>query len=391
MPRDRARTTVLRAAGGQVDRESRVIRGLSLITRGEALGHELWIDGKFLDQVAAADVSERGLKARFTHPGLCEDGLGKNLGRVRGLRREGDQVKGDLHLAQYASKSPDGDLAGYVMDMAEEDPEACGLSIVFDRDLDGERSFREACSTEEDGFKSPDERNAKNLRHARLDRLVAADAVDTPAANPAGFFSQAFSGGGEVAARAEAALGFALGLTDIAPDPELLGIDPQRLRRFARGFFQRHGLTLHTPEAERHEEIKMDKKIAELAELRERFGSDPQFVLDQLTAKASLEAAEQAWDKRRADLAEAKAAALEAETKAKIEAAEERARQAEAKLAAGAPPARFLSDAVVSGELQSRGQDDAATEYAELGFATDEDYQAFLRADELGLVRGANL
>ena len=151
MPRNparkyRARTSLATgiAEGAQgVDREARVIRGYSVVTRGEAKGHEAWIDETFLDQVVAVgNAIDTGLKSRFTHPGLCSDGLGKFLGRTRNFRRVDGRVVGDLHFAQAGSKSPDGDLAGYVMDLADEDPDAFGASIVFYHDMGAEQEFK---------------------------------------------------------------------------------------------------------------------------------------------------------------------------------------------------------------------------------------------------------
>jgi len=51
--------------------ESGVIRGVSLCSRGEALGHYMWCDSVFLDQITAAGKSHaKRLKSRFTHPDL---------------------------------------------------------------------------------------------------------------------------------------------------------------------------------------------------------------------------------------------------------------------------------------------------------------------------------
>ena len=57
----------------------------------------------------------------YTHPGLSADGLGKFLGRIHKLRREGDKVYGDLHLSALAFKSPtDGNLGDYILERAVE-------------------------------------------------------------------------------------------------------------------------------------------------------------------------------------------------------------------------------------------------------------------------------
>lgn len=235
-------------AGPVVDREKRLIRGCSLIARGEALGHGFWIDSEFIDQTVADGQAAgvKGVKARFTHPGLCADGLGKYLGRWRNHRRDGDKCRADLHLAESASRAPDGDLAAYVMDLAEEDPEAFGASIVFDHDLAAEDEFwsEHQVLDEELGrmvFKSPDGDNAHNLMHARLAKLRNADVVDEPAANPDGLFGR----GGDLAARAERFLDWLITGEGEAPELEpAFGVSADRAREFLMSYLDRRSVRL---------------------------------------------------------------------------------------------------------------------------------------------------
>lgn len=230
-----------------------VIYGYSVITEGEALGHSMWIDKEFLNQVATAgNEKPAGLKSRFTHPGLSGDGLGKAIGKSKNFRVKGNQVFADLHFFESAHELPElGDAAGYLMGMAEEAPEDFGTSIVFDPDVKAEREFIAANGgkvvEDDEGthygkFQSPDKKNKKNFRHARLASLNASDVVDEPAANPHGMFSAGFLPGSELAARAEAVLSFAFGLTDEAPDELAAGPHPERARVFVQGFLERHGL-----------------------------------------------------------------------------------------------------------------------------------------------------
>jgi hypothetical protein len=122
----------------QIDRDggtagAGLISGVSLATRGEALGHGMWMDLEAISQVATfANAGEAGLKSRFTHPGMSSDGLGRHLGRIQETEVMGDQAIGNLHLAMLSHNTPEGDLADYVMDLADEDPQAAGLSIVFE-------------------------------------------------------------------------------------------------------------------------------------------------------------------------------------------------------------------------------------------------------------------
>jgi hypothetical protein len=222
-----------------------IIRGMAILTRGEALGHRLWCDRVMLQQVCdAINASERGIKARFTHPDLSGDGLGKSTGRVKNASVDGDVVRGDLHFSQAAHQTPDGDLAGYVMLLAMEDPEAFGNSIAFDEDFVEEDKFR-AQHSEADGegypeFKSPDPQNIHNYLHARVAALRAVDAVDDPAANPNGLFHR----GDEIARDAERLLAWTLGLSSQKPQLVSLDLDPDRAAGFIQRFLARHQLTL---------------------------------------------------------------------------------------------------------------------------------------------------
>lgn len=239
------RSDVNRQAPASVDRgggmfEAGVIRGVSAITRGEALGHGMWIDEAMLEQTAKALASKPdGVKVRFTHPGMSSDGLGKLLGRFTGGELVGNQVFGDLHFLGSAHKTPDGDLAGYVMDLAEESPDLFGTSIVFERDLAAEEAFSMEYSEEGD-FRSPDPMNTQGLPHARLADLKAVDAVDSPAANPEGLFS---SEGATMLAEFSTLMGYALGIVENTPEvPEWLPVHPERIRGFTQRYFREHGL-----------------------------------------------------------------------------------------------------------------------------------------------------
>jgi len=251
-----------------------IIRGMAVITAGEAKGHGVWIDQEFLGQVAdAMNGKTLGAKSRFTHPGLSSDGTGKFLGRAFDAKVDGNQVRADLHFSRAAHETPDGDLADYVMSLAVDDPQAFGTSIVFVHDQTAEAEFKEQ-HTDDDGiFSSPDPLNADNLQHARLKSIRAVDVVDEPAANPAGLFHQ----GHEIAADAEALVAFSLGLTDERPEMVALEIDPGRVAGFVERFLQRHSLELNRkdeamPEIQNEagtEVAEVENEVAEVAEVVE--------------------------------------------------------------------------------------------------------------------------
>jgi hypothetical protein len=215
-----------------------MIESVSVITRGEALGHDLWIDASFLEDVRD-EINAGGIKARFTHPGLSSDGIGTKLGRFYDAEIIGDQVYADLHFQEAATKTPDGDLADYVMTLAEETPEDFGLSIVFEHDVqDMERLTDE--NTVNGRFISPDEDNKNNYEHARLAALRAADVVDTPAANPDGLFQR----GQDFAQDAEDFCQYIFGLSDAKPAASAFGVDADRAKQFIARFSERHNLNI---------------------------------------------------------------------------------------------------------------------------------------------------
>ena len=239
------RTPVSRGGEPRVEREggyrgAGLIRGVSVITKGEALGHGLWIDDVTLAQVTEAiNAGRYGIKSRFTHPGLSGDGLGKQVGRVMDAEAAGDQVLADQHFIQSAHKAPDGDLAEYLMSLAEEDPEGYGLSIAFKHDAEAMERFVAEHSTD-GSFRSPDPDNLQHLPHVRIQEIRAADAVDEPAANPNGLFHREQ----DIAREADSLAAYALGISSVQPETIQLGLDPDRVRGFVSRFLSNHKLEI---------------------------------------------------------------------------------------------------------------------------------------------------
>ncbi len=229
-----------------------ILRDVVVLSRGEALGHDLWIDSVMLsDTMTWINSTQGGIKSRFTHPGMSSDGLGKMLGRIDNARMRGDSVIADLSFTESSHQTPDGDLAQYVTLLVTEDPTAAGLSIVFDRDRLAEQKFLldNGATIEEDDdwgsyicmdeFKSPDEKNVEGYPHARLKELRAADVVDEPASNPDGMFSTT-----PVVRDADAFLSYALGLSTEKPADQLFGVDADRASQFVTRFLNSKGLTV---------------------------------------------------------------------------------------------------------------------------------------------------
>ena len=221
------------------------IKNFAVITAGEALGHGAWVDHEFVSQLAAElSSAKKGIKSRYTHPNQCGDSLSKGLGRVF-YRADGDgKVRGDLHFWKAAHKTPDGDLAGFLLDLATDDPEAFGASISFMRDAESEEMFAAANPT------SPDPANVNNYPHVRLGQLRFVDIVDEPAANPDGLFHR-----DDTAAQAAELLEYGLGLSDVKPTTQMFGVDADRLLGFVSNFLSLKGLQIV--------ELNKDEQISE--------------------------------------------------------------------------------------------------------------------------------
>lgn len=228
-----------------------LITGVSVISVGEAVGHGKWVDKDFI--VAASKqlkAKTEGVKSRYTHPDMSGDGLGKGLGRVVYSGVEGDSLRGDVHFWKSAHNTPEGNLAEHVMQLAEEDPKAFGISITFEQDLDAMRKHFVAhggkISTtawgeewDDSGFRSPDPNNTQNLPHVVLKRLRTADIVGDPAANPNGLFDR-----NPIMKQADTYLAYALGLDTRAPAEVMFGVDPERASGFVSRFLSTRGLKI---------------------------------------------------------------------------------------------------------------------------------------------------
>ena len=149
------------ASAGVIDVEAGVIRGVSLITKGPALGHGVMIDSTTLEQVkAAAEQYAGGLKVKLNHSG----GAGDIVGYIDTLRVSGEKLLGDLHLLETSPHR------AYILEIAERIPDTFGLSIAFS---------------------GPAEKSTDKLTTLqRCSEIYSVDLVSEPAANPNGFFAR---------------------------------------------------------------------------------------------------------------------------------------------------------------------------------------------------------
>lgn len=143
--------------------------------------------GEFDDQslIEIRDLmlqGKRDLKARWTHPGASNDGLGTYLGRWKNPRIDDGKLRADLHFSRTASKpspnNPGQPFAEYLMDLAEEDPAAFECSLA-PRDVD--REYRKLENGDVDETKPP---------IWRVRKLAACDVVDKGDATHSGFLSE---------------------------------------------------------------------------------------------------------------------------------------------------------------------------------------------------------
>lgn len=127
----------------KVDREAKMIRGMVLAQEGLFRDPRGQFDAAGIQKIVElTNAKPKGLRSNFTHATLSSDGLGKYLGRVRGAyrgtavdARSGKMVaaaRGDLHFDDTAFSTPSGNLAGYIMDLAESDPDAISSSLVIE-------------------------------------------------------------------------------------------------------------------------------------------------------------------------------------------------------------------------------------------------------------------
>ena len=162
----------------KVDRKANIIFGANLMQVGDLNNGDArpWtVDAESLSQAQQMmSKGNNGAKARFTHPNMSSDGMGSYLGRWKNVRVDGGTLRGDLHIADAAFKSPQGDLGTYVMDLAESDPEAFGVSLATRLDYSDLEEF----DKKKTGEKWP----------MRFSDIRAGDIVDEPAATRGGMF-----------------------------------------------------------------------------------------------------------------------------------------------------------------------------------------------------------
>ena len=174
-----------------------VIHAVAVMTAGNVKDSRGWeIDQITLDQIVAAGNAHDnlGLKSRFGHPNMSGNALGTFLGRAKNFYRDGNVARADLYISKTAYNTPEGDLASYVLGLAEKDPEAFGTSVVM-----GDYTLE--YKTNADGTKQEDGQGNKLPPMLRVQTLMAVDVVDDPAANNS-LFGKFFNDSVQLSAKA---------------------------------------------------------------------------------------------------------------------------------------------------------------------------------------------
>lgn len=179
-----ARPAMLRAGATtgrpvRVDRTAEVIHGYTLAQEGpfKSAGRGEFDRAALQAIVTLANADPKGLRSRFTHPSMSDDGLGKFLGRLRPgsayLDKAGPAwlARADLRISPTSHDTPSGDLGGYVLRLADEDPDALSSSLVLNAD--------EEYRLEKDGTAAKDADGNDLPPLWRPTRLHATDVVDT--------------------------------------------------------------------------------------------------------------------------------------------------------------------------------------------------------------------
>jgi hypothetical protein len=182
----------------KVDADAGIIYNAALLTEGDARGHPFQIGASTVAElVALVNGAPDGVRSRFRHPAVktksdpdgriiqeVADDTGTMVGRIKNARmgtmvqddgKSVAQARGDVYLGQYGSLLPgQGDVRGYLLAIAQDDPGAIGLSAFFPYEVE------------------PSMDAYGNLTGKPVARMMGLDSIDfvsVPAANQHGLLS----------------------------------------------------------------------------------------------------------------------------------------------------------------------------------------------------------
>ena len=171
----------------RVDYENGIIEGISIITTGEAKGHQMMISQKTLESSITL-ILGKSLPAYLSHAGATGDRLLTEAGFFSGFYREKNKIRASRFTALETFKQYDREKYDRLFEIAQVAPETFGVSIVFEGQLFWEMSDGSEESIQA-GLDAPE--NARfEFPTVRPLKITSADFVDTPAANGALFSSK---------------------------------------------------------------------------------------------------------------------------------------------------------------------------------------------------------
>lgn len=171
--------TLFQSSTPTINSESGIIQNVLVVSKGEAKGHNLFLNDDFLEKTALlGNQAPKGIKARYGHPNMCSTALGTYIGRYHNFRKIDNNVIADLHLDKTAKISPNGNLYDYILQLAATNPDMFGSSIAF--------KCGEVTTLTEAIENSP---KTTTRNYASIEALHAVDLVDDPAATD-GLFAQ---------------------------------------------------------------------------------------------------------------------------------------------------------------------------------------------------------
>lgn len=105
------------------------LKGVSILTKGEAKGHGAMIDERTLEQFMRLADGKK-FPAYLTHAGAPFDRLGEEMGIFSNFKRDGDQIRADFSfLSAFLKGNPT--QAATVLELAEDHPDQLGISPVM--------------------------------------------------------------------------------------------------------------------------------------------------------------------------------------------------------------------------------------------------------------------
>lgn len=108
--------------GAKIDPQNRTIRQVSLISLGEAKGHDVYVDQKTLAQVFDKLTELGTLKVKADHG----SGVLSTIGYVDSFEMGDDKVLGDLHVYEAEDEAP------RIFEIARKNPKHLGMSLEFE-------------------------------------------------------------------------------------------------------------------------------------------------------------------------------------------------------------------------------------------------------------------